>query len=59
MHGYEEGFPFRILEKLGRQNFAQKIGAKKKYEQYTQELSPYLEELKKSQSNKEATEWKK
>ena len=59
LHDYEAEFPSRIVEKLGRQHFAQKIGAKKEYEQYTHELAPYLEELKKSQAKKETTEWKR
>ena len=61
LHDYEEEFPSRIVEKLSRQHFAQKIGAKQEYDQYTQELSPYLEELKKSQARKplNGKEWKK
>ena len=30
-----------------------------KYEQYTQELVPYMEEMKKAQAKKEAAEWKR
>ena len=56
---WSEQFPSRIVEKLGRQRFAQKIEAKQEYDQYTQELAPYMEELKKAQAKKEAAEWKK
>ena len=59
LHNYETEFPSRIVKKMGRQHFSQKRGAKKEYDQYTQELSPYMEELKKSQAKKEATEWKR
>ena len=54
-----EDFPPRVVEKLGRQEFAKKSDAKQEYEQYTQELLPYMEEMKKVQAKKEATEWKK
>ena len=59
MYDMSEDFPSRIVEKLGRQRFAEKIGAKQEYAQYTQELAPYMEELKKAQAKKEAAEWKK
>ena len=35
-----EDFPPRVVEKLGRQEFAKKSGAKQEYKQYTQELPP-------------------
>ena len=59
MEVLSEEFPSRVVEKLGRQKFARKIDAKQEYEQYTQELAPYMEELKKAQAKKEAAEWKK
>ena len=33
LHDYETEFTSRIVEKLGRQHFDQKIGAKKEYDQ--------------------------
>ena len=42
-----------------RQEFAKKTHAKQEYEQYIQELAPYMEEMKKAQAKKEAAEWKR
>ena len=56
---YAQHYPPRVAEKLGKQAFAERIGAKSEYEQYTQELVPYLEELKKAQAKKEAADWKR
>ena len=39
---YNQHYPPRVAEKLGKQAFAERIGAKSEYEQYTQELVPYL-----------------
>ena len=54
---YMQHYPPRVAEKLGKQAFAERIGAKTEYEQYTQELAPYLEEFKKAQAKKEAADW--
>ena len=35
------------------------MGAKQEYQQYTQELSSHLEEIKKAQPKKEGAEWKR
>ena len=56
---YTQHYPPRVDKKLGKQAFAERIGAKSEYEQYTQELVPYLEELKKAQVKKEAADWKR
>ena len=56
---YTQHYPTRIAEKLGKQTFAERIGANAEYEHYTQELVPYLEELKKAQSKKEVADWKR
>ena len=34
---YTQHYPPRVAEKLGKQAFAERIGAKAEYEQYTQE----------------------
>ena len=56
---YTQQYPPRIAEKLGKQTFAERIGANAEYEHYTQELVPYLEELKKAQAKKEVSDWKR
>ena len=40
---YTQHYPPRVAEKLGKQAFAERIGAKAEDEQYTQKLVPYLE----------------
>ena len=56
---YTQQYAPRIAEKLGKQTFAERIGANAEYEHYTQELVPYLEELKKAQAKKEVSDWKR
>ena len=48
-----------MVEKLERQELAKNTGAKQEYDQYAQELVPYIEEMKKAQAKKEAAEWKR
>ena len=61
-------FPSRVLDKLGRQEFAQKDGCKTgiwavhsrvSSLQYTQELAPYMDEMNAAEETKEATKWKR
>ena len=47
MESINEDFPSRVVEKLGRQKFPQKIDAKEEYQQCAKQLTPYFKkELK-------------
>ena len=48
-----------MVEKLGTQEFAKNTDAKHEYEQYTRDLAPYMDEIKKALAKTEAAERKR